>query len=102
MNKIYSKQRIPKAIREQCWIHCFGKVYEHKCYIPWCKNIINVFDFQVGHNIPESKGGDLDLENLRPLCSRCNQSMSNKYTITEWINLTKDKTKYFCCFLSPF
>ena len=40
------KATIPKAIREQCWIEVFGKSFEHKCYIPWCKNIINVFDFQ--------------------------------------------------------
>ena len=37
------KANIPKAIREQCWIEVFGKSFEHKCYIPWCKNIINVF-----------------------------------------------------------
>ena len=41
------KATIPKAIREQCWIEVFGKSFEHKCYIPWCKNIINVFDFHV-------------------------------------------------------
>ena len=29
----YRKQHIPKALREQCWVHNFGKKYEHKCYI---------------------------------------------------------------------
>ena len=38
------KATIPKAIREQLWIETFGKVYEHKCYVHWCKNIINVWD----------------------------------------------------------
>ena len=38
------KQNIPKAVREQCWIASFGKVFEHKCYVDWCDNIINVFD----------------------------------------------------------
>jgi 5-methylcytosine-specific restriction endonuclease McrA len=84
------KQKIPKAIREQCWIQNFGEVYQHKCYIDWCENLINVFNFQVGHDIPESKGGSLNIDNLKPICSRCNLSMGNKYTIKNW-NLLKKK-----------
>ena len=49
-------------------------------------NTINVFNFQVGHNIPESKGGTLSLNNLKPICGRCNFSMGNNYTIDEWNN----------------
>ena len=44
-----SKERVPKAIREQTWLKSFGKVYEHSCYIKWCDNKITVFDFHVGH-----------------------------------------------------
>ena len=85
------KARIPKALREQVWIGVFGKTFEHKCYIKWCKNTINVFDFHVGHDIPESKGGTLTIDNLKPLCSRCNSSMSDNYTIKEWNNFKKNK-----------
>jgi 5-methylcytosine-specific restriction endonuclease McrA len=84
---VHHKQKIPKAIREQVWLTHFGKTFDHKCYINWCTNIINVFDFQVGHNKPESKGGTLAIKNLHPICSRCNQSMSNNYTITAWNGL---------------
>jgi len=49
------KVNIPKAVREQCWLTTIGKKYECKCYIPWCKNTMTVFDFHVGHDIPESK-----------------------------------------------
>jgi 5-methylcytosine-specific restriction endonuclease McrA len=45
---------------------------------------MSVFDFQCGHNIPESKGGKTDVNNLIPICSRCNQSMGSQYTIDEW------------------
>ena len=83
--KKYQKQRIPKAIRQQVWLTYFGKKYSNKCYITWCKNEINVFNFQVGHNIPESKGGELKITNLRPICGSCNRSMSNNYSIDEWI-----------------
>lgn len=91
------KARIPKAIREQCWIKHMGKTYESTCYVDWCDNQITVFDFQVGHDIPESKGGTLNLHNLRPICSRCNLSMGNQYTIQEWIQLTR-KRKTCSCF----
>jgi len=90
------KATIPKAIREQCWLNIIGKKYESKCYVKWCNNIMNVFDFHVGHDIPESKGGTLDLENLKPICARCNLSMSDNYTIQEWIQLTKEKEKRKC------
>jgi 5-methylcytosine-specific restriction endonuclease McrA len=83
MSKVV-KVKIPVALREQVWITYFGKKYEHKCYVRWCQNNIDVFNFQVGHNIPESRGGHTLLENLRPICIRCNQSMSNVYTIDEW------------------
>ena len=89
--KTYKKASIPKAIREQCWIQVFGKEFEHKCYISWCENNINVFDFHVGHDKPESKGGTLDIYNLKPICARCNTSMSNNYTIKEWEKLSGQK-----------
>ena len=71
------KKNIPKALRQQVWLKYNGKCFENKCNIIWCKNNIDVFNFHVGHNIPESKGGKMYIENLRPICSFCNQSMGN-------------------------
>lgn len=82
--KKYKKQKIPAAIREAVWATRCGRVFEHKCLTVWCPNIITVFDFQCGHNIPESKGGKTVVDNLYPLCSRCNTSMGDRYTIDEW------------------
>lgn len=84
-----TKQKIPKALREQVWLHYVGKHYETKCLIVWCSNKINVYNFHVGHNIPESKGGTLEMKNLRPICSSCNLSMGDNYTIDEWNKLSK-------------
>jgi len=81
------KEHIPKRIRELVWTTYNREVYSNKCYVTWCNNIINVFNFQVGHDIPESKGGTLDINNLKPICGSCNLSMGNKYTITEWCKL---------------
>jgi 5-methylcytosine-specific restriction endonuclease McrA len=80
----YVKKKIPVAIREQIWIRTFGKAFQGKCSTRWCQNTITVFDFQSGHNIPESKGGHTTPENLVPLCSRCNSSMGSQYTFVEW------------------
>ena len=51
-----------------------------KCPIKWCRNRITCYDFHVGHNIPESKGG-------KTICSKCNLSMSNNYTINKFSKL---------------
>lgn len=84
------KQKIPVALREQVWIHRMGRVFEGKCPTTWCENTITVFDFQSGHNIPESKGGPTNLENLIPLCSRCNLSMGDSYNFEEWCNISNE------------
>ena len=55
--------------------------------------IITVFDLNVGNDQPESKGGTHDVNNLKPICARCNLSMSDNYTIEEWNKLTKQKKK---------
>lgn len=104
-----NKKKIPKAIREQVWLYYFGRCFRHKCFVNWCKNKVTVFDFHVGHNIPESKGGKLTIRNLRPICSRCNLSMNSNYTITQWIKigntkiqnkrLKKRKKKKCCCIM---
>ena len=49
--------------------------------------------FQVDRDQPESKGGTLDINNLKPVCARCNLSMSDNYTIEEWNQLTKKRRK---------
>jgi 5-methylcytosine-specific restriction endonuclease McrA len=88
----YKKANIPKALREQVWLKYIGSKFESKCLIPWCENRMTTFDFHVAHNVPESSGGKLDITNLRPLCSRCNLSMGNKYTISQWAKIGAPST----------
>ena len=93
-----NKVKIPKALREQVWLKQYGKNYTAKCATVWCENKMTVFDFQCGHDIPESKGGETILENLVPICARCNLSMSNTYTFKEWNLLSRPKpslTRWF-------
>lgn len=88
---------IPKALKQQLWINHFGEVFASKCSVRWCDSRINVFNFECGHNIPHSKGGETKLENLVPICGSCNKSMSNNYTIDEW-NKLGNPCSFFRCF----
>jgi 5-methylcytosine-specific restriction endonuclease McrA len=101
----YQKAHIPKALREQVWIQYYGTVFHNKCPTCWCQNRVNVFDFQVGHNVPESKGGSTTIDNLIPICGRCNLSMSNTYTFDEWSatfgSRRRTWVQFFCCCLRP-
>lgn len=104
--KPYVKSKISAALREQVWLQQNGRVFEAKCATTWCENKISVFDFQCGHDVPESKGGPTDINNLFPICPKCNLSMGNQYTLKEWSALhipVKSKSKpnpfaYLCCY----
>ena len=99
---------IPLAVRQQVWVDKMGEAFKGKCKIIWCNNIINVFNFHCGHDIPRSQGGTLELSNLHPICKSCNLSMGDKYTIGEWNKAFSRKvvSHYFinpakCCFTPP-
>lgn len=70
-----------KGIRNRVWEQYFGKE-ENKCNsCPICQKI-PIFcnesgGFQIGHVIPKSKGGPNHLDNLRPICMKCNSEMSS-------------------------
>jgi len=88
--QVYVKASIPIAIREATWVTYNGQAFVAKCHVEWCKNVTTPFSYDVGHNVPESKGGSMDIENLRPICHKCNMSMGNRYTIDEFSALSKD------------
>lgn len=89
--------KIPKALREQVWLLKVGSKFEAKCKVVWCTNRMTVFNYQCGHNIPESKGGEATLDNLVPICGRCNISMGNHYTIDEWNVKFASPARKCCC-----
>jgi len=106
------KKVISKKLREEVWLKHFGKIFSSKCPIQWCTREISVFSFEVGHNIPESKGGRTTIDNLIPICGDCNRSMGDRYTIDEFskefaasaIPTTVHKTLFqrlFGCFSQP-
>ena len=74
-SKKKKKAKIPQALRTATWIEYIGEENSQaKCLC--CKTaVISVFNFHCAHVISESKGGELNLENLRPVCTSCNLSM---------------------------
>lgn len=80
------RKKIPHHIRTYVWNEYIGPdVAQSKCLC--CKKEdIRIRNFHCGHVIAESKGGDLTIKNLRPICSACNISMGtmsmNEFTKT--------------------
>jgi 5-methylcytosine-specific restriction endonuclease McrA len=72
------KKAIPKHIKTLVWnTHVGVENLEAKCFS--CRvEKIDARYFQCGHVIAESKGGDLTIKNLRPICGPCNSSMGTK------------------------
>ena len=87
-NKKYKKKTIPKTLKMTVWYTHIGKeIGMIKC--PCCNsNEISQMDFDCGHVIAESKGGSTTVENLKPICNKCNRSMRT-------MNMNEFKQKYF-------
>lgn len=71
------KLKIPTALKDEVWFHYIGNNAKALC---WCCNKIEIrlSSFHAGHVISEANGGKVTLENLRPVCSRCNGGMATK------------------------
>jgi len=84
------KQYIPKALKRAVWHEWIGEEKgKHKCL---CCNISDItqLSFHCGHIIAESKGGELNIKNLKPICELCNKSMGSK-NMNEFVKLFKTK-----------
>lgn len=86
---INKRRKLPFGLRSNVWTKYNGEVFNAKCYVKFCNQNITPFTFEVGHDIPVSKGGSDSISNLRPICRNCNLSMGNKYTIEEYSNTFK-------------
>jgi len=70
------KKSISKVLREKVWMKRNGRKLDGKCYC--CQKVITTNEFECGHIIPESKGGETALPNLEPICRTCNRSMGTR------------------------
>lgn len=70
--KTYRKKSIPKAVRMKVWLKYIGNVLDGECYC--CNREIKIDLFEAGHVISEHNGGQIRIDNLRPICKPCNCS----------------------------
>lgn len=67
-------RKIPVSVRTAVWKKYYGDDGKGKCYVG-CGEDITVHNFECGHVIAHANGGTITIDNLRPVCSRCNKSM---------------------------
>jgi len=69
------KQSISSTMKKLVWNMTIGEeIGKSKCVC--CKSTyITQMSFHCGHVIPESRGGETIVSNLRPICQNCNSSM---------------------------
>ena len=74
----YKKRSIPTTLKRIVWNFWIGEeIGKTKCMC--CKlTDITQLAFNCGHIIAESKGGELKMENLKPICQSCNSSMGKQ------------------------
>ena len=78
------KQAIPSLMRTAVWNRWIG-IEKGQVKCPYCQiNSITPFFFECGHVLAEAKGGEVSVENLRPICRECNGKMG-----TQAIDLNK-------------
>jgi len=80
------REKIRKALRINVWDKYIG-TNERNGKCPFCKNIISIEEFEVGHDISLANGGSYAIDNLFPLCSGCNKSMGKKSFEEMWDQL---------------
>jgi hypothetical protein len=78
IKKTSKKQSISSTIKKLVWnMHIGEEIGKSKCLC--CKvSYITQLSFHCGHIVAESKGGEMIVSNLRPICQNCNSSMGNK------------------------
>ncbi len=72
------KKTIPPSLKIKIWNKYIGdEIGKSKCL---CCKLQDIYQasFSCGHIISEFNGGELKLDNLKPICTSCNSSMGTK------------------------
>ena len=72
------RKNIPKHIKTLVWNKHIGKDLANAACVSCRQESINIRSFDCGHVIADSKGGDMTINNLRPICRACNSSMGTR------------------------
>lgn len=72
------KKSIPKKKRQEVWTANNGESLSVYCFCCNNQELNGMGAWECGHIISEANGGNLDTDNLKPICSGCNKSMGSK------------------------
>jgi hypothetical protein len=72
------RKNIPKHIKTLVWNKYIGSAIATAKCVCCRQEDIKVQSFHCGHVLAESKGGDMTINNLRPICAPCNLSMGTR------------------------
>lgn len=66
-------------LKKACWNNYvdFPHLQENVCFCCRVEKITS-FNFELGHVVAKAKGGDLNIDNIRPICSKCNKVCQTK------------------------
>jgi 5-methylcytosine-specific restriction endonuclease McrA len=79
------KEKIKPFLKDMLWTRYHTSADVAQCPICTVKRIFPE-NFDAGHIIPESYGGETTLDNLRPICKTCNSSMGTTHMFTyAWV-----------------
>jgi len=84
------RQNIKKSLQKEVWTKEFGSKTSGNCPIYNCTKILSLDitnSWQCGHIVSLNNGGSIDINNLKPICPTCNQSMSD----TNWDEWLENK-----------
>lgn len=76
------RRAIPKRIRYQVWREAFDDKMSGHCYC--CNDSIKFESWECGHIKAHANGGTDTVNNLVPICSACNKSMSS-HNMIDWM-----------------
>lgn len=82
------RQKIPTSLRKLVFegYNIDKRSAYGKCFV--CESEIHILMFECRHVVSNADGGNISVENLRPICSSCNKSMGPR-------NLLEFKKTYF-------
>lgn len=79
------KKSIPLTLKRNVWNKHIGESIGKSLCLCCKLTEITQLNFSCGHIISEFNGGELKLNNLKPICSSCNSSMGSK-NMNDFIN----------------
>ena len=77
-NRTPDKTLIPITLKHLIWTNYISEIYRKGICFCCRTEEISVATYECGHVVSRHNGGAVELDNLRPVCTKCNKSMATK------------------------